>query len=74
MRILLFGRLRDGAPVGPVPDAVRDLDSLRAWLATARPELVGPSVKIAVNDQLVVGNRALGADDELSFLPPMSGG
>ena len=74
MKILFFGRLRDGAPAGPVPADVRDSDALRAWLGRGRPELLDASVRIAVNDEMILGNRALDEGDEVAFLPPMSGG
>lgn len=74
MRILFFGRLRDGPPAGPVPPEVRDTDALRTWLGERRPELLDGSVRIAVNDEIVPGRRALDEDDEIAFLPPMSGG
>jgi len=74
MRIHLFGRLRDGPPVAPVPETVTDLDTLRAWLAPTRPELVADSVRIALNDEMVFGNRSISDEDEIAFLPPVSGG
>lgn len=74
MRITFFGRLRDGAPAGPVPPGVRDTGALRAWLGGDRPELLDPSIRIAVNDEMIQGDRPLGDDDEIAFLPPMSGG
>jgi molybdopterin converting factor small subunit len=74
MKILFFGRLRDGAPAGPVPRCVRDTDGLRACLGGSRPELLDPSVRIAVNDEIIIGNRPLDEHDEVAFLPPMSGG
>lgn len=74
MRLVPFGRLRDCAPVGAVPASVTDLDSLRSWLSDERPELVADSIRIAVNDELVQGNRPLAANDEIAFLPPVSGG
>jgi molybdopterin synthase sulfur carrier subunit len=74
LRITFFGRLRDAAPAGPVPPGVRDTGALRAWLAADRPELLDPSIRIAVNDEIVLGERPLGGDDEIAFLPPMSGG
>ena len=74
MRIIFFGRLRDGAPAGPVPPDVRDTGALRAWLGRARPELLDASIRIAVNDEMILGNRPLDDDDEIAFLPPMSGG
>jgi len=74
MKILFFGRLRDGAPAGAVPPGIRDIDALRAWLGRARPELLDASVRIAVNDEMILGNRVLEEGDEVAFLPPMSGG
>ena len=74
MRILFFGRLKDGAPAGPVPTHVRDTGALRAWLGEGRPEILDESIRIAVNDEMILGDRALGDDDEVAFLPPMSGG
>ena len=74
MRITFFGRLRDGTPPGPVPPGVRDTGALRAWLGGDRPELLDPSIRIAVNDEMIQGDRPLGDDDEIAFLPPMSGG
>jgi molybdopterin synthase sulfur carrier subunit len=74
MKIVFFGRLRDGAPAGPVPPGIRDTGALRAWLGRGRPELLDTSIRIAVNDEMILGNRALDDGDEVAFLPPMSGG
>ena len=74
MRILFFGRLRDGAPAGPVPPGVRDTGALRAWLGRDRPELLDASIRIVVNDEMILGDRLLDEKDEVAFLPPMSGG
>jgi molybdopterin converting factor subunit 1 len=74
MKILFFGRLRDGGAAGPVPYGIRDTDALRAWLGRDRPELLDGSIRIAVNDEIVPGNRPLDERDEVAFLPPMSGG
>ena len=74
MRVTFFGRLGDGAPAGPVPPGVRDTGALRAWLSESRPELLDESIRIAVNDEVILGDRPLGDDDEVAFLPPMSGG
>lgn len=74
MKLLFFGRLRDGARAGPVPPEIRDIDALRAWLGRVRPELLDAAIRIAVNDEMILGNRPLGEGDEVAFLPPMSGG
>jgi molybdopterin synthase sulfur carrier subunit len=74
MKVLFFGRLRDGPPAGPVPSGIGDVEALRAWLGHGRPELLDPSVRVAVNDEMLPGNRTLAEGDEVAFLPPMSGG
>jgi molybdopterin synthase sulfur carrier subunit len=74
VRVLFFGRLRDGAPAEAVPPDVRDTAALRTWLGEARPELLDRSIRIAVNDELILDDQPLGDDDEVAFLPPMSGG
>jgi len=74
MKILFFGRLKEGAPAGPVPLDVGDTDALRAWLGRDRPELLDASIRIAVNDEMIHSNRPLGDEDEIAFLPPVSGG
>jgi molybdopterin synthase sulfur carrier subunit len=74
MRILFFGRLRDGPPAGPVPSGISDVEALRAWLGRSRPELLDPSIRVAVNDEMLPGNRPLAEGDEVAFLPRMSGG
>jgi molybdopterin converting factor small subunit len=74
MKIFLFGRLSDGAAAGPVPPGIRDTGALRAWLGRGRPELLDASIRIAVNDEMILGDRVLDDGDEIAFLPPMSGG
>ena len=74
MRISFFGRLRDGPPPDAVPIAIRDTAALKEWLGRDRPELLDSSIRIAVNDELIVGDRSLREGDEIAFLPPMSGG
>jgi molybdopterin converting factor small subunit len=74
VRILFFGRLRDLAPAGPMPPGVRDTGALRAWLGRDRPELLDGSIRIVVNDEIILDDRSLDDEDEIAFLPPMSGG
>ncbi len=77
MRVRCFGRLRD--TVGDlgevnVPSSVTDSDALRVWLGRGHPDLLDASVRIVLDDQIIVGCQPLGAAREISFLPPMSGG
>ena len=37
-------------------------------------QLRGDNVRIAINQELVNGNRALAAGDEVALLPPVTGG
>ena len=75
MRLLAFGRLSQlGVEAVEVPAAVRDSDMLRRFLGERWPELNAPDVLLAVNQTLVRGKAMLSPDDEVAFLPPMSGG
>lgn len=79
MRVLFFGKMADrvgrevdvDAPGGTVGD-------LRALLATrfphARDDLLAPSLRACMGDRLVDDAAAVGADDVVEFLPPLSGG
>lgn len=75
MRLLAFGRLShlplDSAKI---PPDVTHIDALRGLLGKRWPELNDPSVRLAVNWVLVHDNVGLSPDDEIAFLPPMSGG
>jgi molybdopterin converting factor subunit 1 len=77
-QLLFFGRLRDavgtGALTASLPDHVRDTKALRAWMGAEHPALLDPSVRIAVNAELRPGDAAVTDEDEIAFLPPMSGG
>jgi molybdopterin synthase sulfur carrier subunit len=59
----------------PLPE---DLDALREALAARgdafREVLAQPNLICAVNQQVVHGNVALGAGDEVAFFPPVTGG
>jgi molybdopterin converting factor subunit 1 len=76
--ILFLGRLQDvvgtRALTAALPGGVRDTESLRAWLGRDHPALRDPSVKIAVNAELRAGSAPLAEEDEIAFLPAMSGG
>lgn len=75
MRLLAFGRLSH-LPLDSaiIPPDVTHIDALRGLLGKRWPELNDPSVRLAVNRVLVHDNAGLSPDDEIAFLPPMSGG
>ncbi len=79
-RVLLFGRLRDlaGWRERQIEPSPRTLAELRARLAhedkALGEALAHPSVRIAVDQQIAVGEVVLGEASEIAFMPPMSGG
>ena len=79
MRLRFFGRLRDAIGTGEVdvdvPRDVTDSDVFRTWVGSVYPALLDPSVRLALDDEMVVTKRQpLGAAREAAFLPPVSGG
>ena len=77
-RVLLFGPLRDLAGWRERRFEAEDLATLTALIAAEDADLgealKGPGVQVAVDQAIVLGAAALGADAEVAFLPPMSGG
>jgi sulfur-carrier protein len=80
-RILLFGRLSELAGVSEIDHPVgANLSQIRASLANDYPELVAAlndkSTRAALNLQLVPigGDPLIGPNDEVAFMPPVSGG
>ena len=79
IRVLFFGMLRD--IVGTSHDSLdlaegaRLVDVLHHYEALV-PELkaLTSSLAVSVNQQYVSGDIALSANDEVAFLPPVSGG
>lgn len=72
-----FGRLRDA--IGDeieidVPARITDSDDLRQWLARDHPVLLDPTVKIALDDRILIAVAPLDGVREIAFLPPVSGG
>lgn len=78
MKLRFFGRLRDALGTGEkdvdVPAVIADSDMLRTWLGRDYPELLDPSVRLALDDVMVAGCEPLGEAREAAFLPPVSGG
>lgn len=80
--VLLFGRLKDAFGAGQIalPDKANTVARLRLRLAEQYPELAGmivaPSVRVAVNQELVVDEdeMTISSSDEIALLPPLSGG
>ncbi|WP_428409038.1 MoaD/ThiS family protein [Hyphococcus sp.] len=81
-RILFFGKLAEaaggrtrdmrlGAETQTVGDLVNVLSAEEASLGAALNE---KSVRFIVNEMVSARNAAIGDEDEIAFLPPVSGG
>ena len=80
--ILYFGRLEEAAgcareTVSP-PANVATTEQLRQWLSARNPVLAtalnDKAVRIVLNHEIVQGEAAIAAGDEVAFIPPVSGG
>lgn len=83
VHILYFARLREALQLGKeemeLPEAVADVGELMALLAARggvwKDEFGGGrQIRAAVNQELVAGNAAIKAGDEVAFFPPVTGG
>jgi molybdopterin converting factor subunit 1 len=83
MKLVFLGRFREIATPGlsemALPQGVETLAELQAWLARAEPSLAealrGARTQIAVNQAIVRDpGHVIRDQDEIAFLPPMSGG
>ncbi len=77
MKLRFFGRLRDA--IGSeleveVPRDVTDSEQLRAWLGREHPALLDASIKIALDDRILVAPSPIDGVSEIAFLPAVSGG
>ncbi len=77
-RVLMFGALQDCAGWRERDLDVASLSALKTLLAdedaALGSRLSGPGVFAVVNQTMVRGDVALAADDEVAFVPPVSGG
>ena len=79
VRIKLFAQLRDAAGAGDLTCDVTEAstaDDVWLTLVEERPALApyGSSVSCAVNAEYAKRHTRVKADDEVAFLPPVSGG
>ncbi len=80
-KLLYFGKLTELTGTGEefiaLPRTLDDTGDLRAWLDTEKAlggALLDPSVRIAINDELVSEPALFSETDEIAFLPPVGGG
>ena len=81
--ILFFGRLKDVAGTSQLVfpgDSNMDIPTLIGTLGASNPELEDalrrPEIKIAINQEMLAGSEGITVcpDDEIAFMPPLSGG
>ena len=80
-RLHFLGRLIDvtGQPSETVdlPASLTDTEALRQWLdarGASDGAFLDPTIRLAINDELVVEPAAIANSDEIAFLPPVGGG
>ena len=79
--LLFFGRLQDlvghSSKVCQLPVSVKDTSDLRSFL-DAKLQLDGslhdPSIRIAINHEIMQEPSPITNSDEIAFLPPVGGG
>lgn len=80
IKVLYFAALRErmGTPSEDLllPEEVHDVRGLAGFLERSRAPLAGVlgSVRFAVGDEFVGGERVLQAGDVVALIPPVSGG
>ena len=83
MRLVFMGKLGDVAPKAlsdiPVPGGVCTLADLKNWVAHEQPSLgrlmAATPTRLIVNHCVVHDlSQSVNDNDEIAFLPPMSGG
>ena len=76
-RILYFASLRDaaGCDTEQMQSSTSDVRELYAQLRQQHGfVLAADRLRVAVNGEFAAWDRALADDDEIAFLPPVSGG
>ncbi len=73
-RLLYFGRLADALGKAGEDISIDDANRTAGNLRRLHPSLDDPQVKLVVNKVLVRDDAPICDDDEIAFLPPVSGG
>jgi molybdopterin synthase sulfur carrier subunit len=80
-RILYFGKLSsiygELSETTELPASVADTAALRSWIDQTRGfdgALLHPSVRVAVNNEIVDDPSPVSDADEIAFMPPVGGG
>lgn len=81
MQLTYFGKLSDTAGTMTekvtLPDTIQDTGALVRWLEDERGwsgVLSAPSIRIALNDEIITEAQPVSDRDDIAFLPPVGGG
>lgn len=81
VQLLYFGRLSDLAGRSEealtLPETVTTTSELRSWLDLrfeSEGALLEPTVRLAVNNEIVFDPHPVTKGDEIAFMPPVGGG
>jgi sulfur-carrier protein len=75
VRILFFGRLKDvTGKESIIFDSIEDIDSVRRNLSDSFPDMSNEIFAVALNQEIVNGNKQISDGDEVALLPPIAGG
>lgn len=79
--ILYFGRLSDltgkTEEVLTIPPDVESAGQLRTWLDNrfeTKGALLDPTIRIAINSEIILDTESLIGADEIALMPPVGGG
>lgn len=80
-QLIFLGKLADLVGAGeltlPLPSEATDTTALRNWLDQSRNLdglLLEPTVRIAINSDIVQDPHPIQDTDEIAFMPPVGGG
>ncbi|MCM8804450.1 MAG: MoaD/ThiS family protein [Candidatus Omnitrophica bacterium] len=75
MKVLFFGKLKEITKKSEMEiKGIKDLSELKSFLYKKFPEIEREIFFIAVNQKICDGDTDLKEEDEIAFLPPISGG
>ncbi|MFN8294714.1 MAG: MoaD/ThiS family protein [Chitinophagales bacterium] len=76
LKLLFFGVLTDVIGVSDIEFVMKsgNVEQLNQRLRKDFPALKNYTYKIAVNQEIITGEKKLKDGDEVSFLPPFAGG
>lgn len=81
VKVIYFGRLSDVSGTSEemldLPQGLETTSDLRHWLDIrfeANGALLEPTVRVAINSEIVLDTSSLDDANEIAFMPPVGGG